>query len=70
MGQREVLQILKNSKRWMTLSEISKEGNLNRSSVAHSLRKLIKWNEIEFKGTGYMFSPKFYRLKNSKSKPL
>lgn len=51
MGQREILKFLKKN-RWSSIQDISRELNLQRSSVNNSVRGMIKMPDafgIEFK---------------------
>lgn len=45
MGQEEVLKEL-NKKEWKTAKEIGEKFGMTRSSIANSLMKLYKYNEV------------------------
>ena len=47
MGQSDILEVLKNNKKWLSVSEISKEIKINPSNVNNSLRQMLKLREIK-----------------------
>ena len=49
MGQREVLDLLIEKKRWFTADEITEKIGISRSSINHSLRFLMKAGLIKFR---------------------
>ena len=51
MTQSEAFEVLKKEKRWMTAQEIADILKQGTGSISCSLRKLLGYNEIQFKET-------------------
>jgi len=51
MGQGEVLQVLKESRKWMTPREIAEELGVSPGSINLSLQKLYKQGEVSKRET-------------------
>ena len=47
MGQSDVLEVLKKSKRWLFVAEIMRYGEMSRSIVNRTLKVLLKLKEVE-----------------------
>lgn len=51
MGQADIIMVLKEAKRPLTVREIAKKLNITASSVGKSLRGLVRFGEVEVAGT-------------------
>jgi len=49
MTQQEVLNILKNQKKWLKSIEIAEKAGISKSSASCALAKMYKWKEVQRK---------------------
>jgi Mn-dependent DtxR family transcriptional regulator len=58
MGQGEVIELLKQNKKWLTTKEIAEKLGVGTSCTVVKLRKMRAKNQIKFKrkGNGYLYS--------------
>ena len=50
MAQQEILNLLKNKNKWLSIHYISKEINVGRISTTKFLTAMVKFNEIQREG--------------------
>lgn len=63
MGQREVYEVLKDSKGWITTEDISKLVPINKASITESLRRLSRAGDIKVKKLNGSMHTYLYKMK-------
>jgi|AntAceMinimDraft_18_1070375.scaffolds.fasta_scaffold476646_1 Mn-dependent DtxR family transcriptional regulator len=67
MSQFDILEVLENSKIWLTTNQIAKKMGKHPNKVRIALNKLVRWFDIEtkivYKNTNYH---KAFKIKRSK----